>query len=63
MAGMLQIITYLQAVYLVHASSRENREGMILVGVVVLVACIAAAIGFVLMQDGQARSIGRATFP
>ena len=67
MAGMLQIITYLLAFYLVVkgveilqialASSRENRTGIIVLGVIMVAVCIAAAGGFVTMQDQQARSL------
>ena len=69
MAGMLQIITYLLAFYLVIkgveilqialASNREKRSGIILFGVLVLIACIVAAAGFVSMQDKQATSLSR----
>jgi uncharacterized membrane protein len=68
MAGMLQIITYLLGFYLVVkgfevlqiglASNRQNHVGLIVFGVLVLGACIIAAIGFVAMQDHQAASIG-----
>lgn len=57
MAGMLQILTYLLAFYLIVkgvevlqvalASSRESRAGMIAVGVLTLVACLIAAVVFV----------------
>jgi uncharacterized membrane protein HdeD (DUF308 family) len=69
MAGMLQIITYLLAFYLVIkgieilqialASSRESRGGIITLGVLVLVACIAASVSFVEMQDQQAASMSK----
>lgn len=69
MAGMLQVITYLLAVYLVVkgfevlqialASPRENRGGIITLGVCVLIVCIAAAGFFVMMQDEQATSMSR----
>lgn len=69
MAGMLQIITYLLAFYLIIkgfeilqialASNRESRAGIITLGVLVLVACILAAIGFVYLQDQQAISLSR----
>jgi len=69
MAGMLQIITYLLAFYLVVkgfevlqialASNRENRGGIITLGVLVLLACMVAASGFVYMQDEQAKSLSR----
>ena len=66
MAGMIQIITYMLAFYLVIkgcevlqialASNREKRAGIILFGGLVLAACIVAAIGFVYMQDMHAIS-------
>ena len=69
MAGMLQIITYLLAFYLVIkglefiqialASNRESRKGILIFGFFVLVACILAAIGFIYLQDQQAMSLGR----
>lgn len=68
MAGMLQILTYLLSFYLVIkgveilqialASSRQNRNGLIWLGFLVLLACIVAAAGFSTMQDHQAASIG-----
>ena len=71
MAGMLQIITYLLAFYLIVkgfeilqialASSRERRAGIISLGVLVLIACIVAAAGFVTMQDEQAQSMSRSS--
>lgn len=67
MVGMLQIITYVLAFYLVLkgieilqigvASNRENRSGMITTGVVVLIICIIAAIAFVGMQDEMAKHV------
>ena len=67
MAGMLQIITYLLAFYLVVkgvgilqlalTSSREKRGGVIALGVLVLIACIAVGAVLVTMQDAQARSL------
>lgn len=69
MAGMLQIITYLLAFYLVVkgveilqialASNRENRGGIITLGVLVLMACVIAAFTFVGMQDQMAARIAR----
>ena len=69
MAGMLQIITYLLAFYLVVkgveilqialASNREKRAGIITFGVLVLIACVFAASSFVTMQDKQAQSLSR----
>ena len=69
MAGMLQIITYLLAFYLVMkgveilqiglASSREGKGGLIAIGALSLVACIAAGGFFVKMQDDQALSLQR----
>jgi hypothetical protein len=69
MAGMLQIITYLLAFYLVVkgieilqialASNRESRTGMITLGGLTLAACVLAAVNFVSMQDNQAQSMNR----
>ena len=69
MAGMIQIITYLLAFYLVIkgveilqialASSRENRVAVILIGSFTLIVCILAAGLFIRMQDEQARSMNR----
>jgi len=71
MAGMLQIITYLLAFYLVMkgveilqiglASPREGRTGLIVIGALSLVACIAAGGFFVKIQDEQALSLQRST--
>jgi hypothetical protein len=68
MVGMLQIITYLLAFYLVVkgievlqialASEREKRNGIVIFGAFVLLACIVAAGAFVVMQDAQAKSVG-----
>jgi hypothetical protein len=68
MAGMLQIITYLLAFYLVIkgfevlqiglASNRPNRTGLIVLGLLVLGACVIAAIAFTAWQDHQAAAIG-----
>lgn len=67
MVGMIQILTYLLAFYLVIkgieilqialASNREKRGGIILLGVLTLIACVIAAVTFVNMQDQQAMSI------
>ncbi len=69
MAGMLQIITYLLAFYLVVkgleilqialASNRESRGGIITFGVLVLLACIVAAFTFVGMQDQMAARLSK----
>jgi hypothetical protein len=54
---MLQILTYLLAFYLVVeilqialALSKENRAGIIALGVLVLIACMVAAGAFVALQ-------------
>jgi uncharacterized membrane protein HdeD (DUF308 family) len=70
MAGMLQILTYLLAFYLVIkgvevlqiglASARPNRAPLIVLGLLTLAACVVAAIGFSSMQTEQASSLGRA---
>lgn len=67
MVGMLQIITYLLAVYLVLkgieilqiglASSRQERSGMIVLGTICVVGCVIAAFVFVGMQDNMASSV------
>jgi uncharacterized membrane protein len=67
MIGMLQIITYLLAVYLVvkglevlqiaFASNREKRTGIIMLGILVLAGCVVAAIAFATLQDNLATSI------
>ncbi|MBN8260977.1 MAG: hypothetical protein J0L59_01475 [Xanthomonadales bacterium] len=64
MAGMLQILTYMLAFYMVlkgieilmiaFASSRESRGGMIFAGALTLLACMVAAVAFVGWQDGMA---------
>jgi hypothetical protein len=68
---MLQILTYMLAFYLVVkgmeilqialASNREKRDGIITIGVLMLIVCIVAPGGFVMMQDQQATSVGRTT--
>ena len=75
MAGMIQILTYLLAFYLVIkgievlmiglASSRPSRSGIVGLGMLTVVACVVAAAGFVLMQDNQAESMSRSmpSFP
>lgn len=73
MAGMLQILTYLLAFYLIVkgievlqiglASSRADRSGLILIGVLTLFACGTVAVGIVLWQDQQAQSISQAVRP
>jgi uncharacterized membrane protein HdeD (DUF308 family) len=73
MVGMLQILTYMLAFYLVVkgmeilqialASNREKRDGIITIGILTLILCICAAGGFVAMQDQQAKSVGSQTTP
>jgi hypothetical protein len=68
MVGMLQILTYLLAFYLVVkgfevlqialASPRPDRTGILILGFVILAVCILAAGSFVAMQDHQAASVG-----
>lgn len=67
MVGMLQIITYMLAFYLILkgfeilqiglASSRDNRGGLIALGTLCVIACVIAAIAFVAMQESMASSI------
>jgi hypothetical protein len=73
--GMLQILTYMLAFYLVLkgleilqialASSRpqEERSRIVSWGTIVLIACVIAAIVFVVMQDHQAARIGSPSWP
>lgn len=73
MAGMLQIITYLLAFYLVVkgfevlqialASNRDQRGGIITIGALILIACVIAAVVFVNMQDQQAHSLSQSLKP
>lgn len=73
MAGMLQILTYLLAFYLVIkgievlqiglSSSRPDRRGVILLGVITLVVCIGAAVYFANMQDEQAHALSQPNQP
>lgn len=71
MAGMLQIITYLLAFYLVIkgvevlqialASPREDKSGIVLIGWLTLIACVVAAGVFVTWQDSQAGGLSAST--
>jgi ABC-type glycerol-3-phosphate transport system permease component len=73
--GMLQILTYMLAFYLVLkgleilqiglASSLpdEERSRLAVFATIVLIACIIAAIVFVVMQDHQAARIGSPSWP
>jgi len=68
MIGMIQILTYLLAFYLVLkgveilqialASNRPKRTGIILLGTFVLAASVLAAVGFTQTQDEQAHAVG-----
>lgn len=70
MAGMLQIITWLLAFYLVMkgveilqiglASYRQGRGMLIAIGVLSIGACIVVASKIVEMQDAQAKSMSDA---
>ena len=67
MFGMIQIITYLLAFYLIIkrleiliislAASGERRGGIILLAIFVLIACIIAACGFVFLQEQHVMSL------
>ncbi len=69
MAGMIQILTYLLAFYLVikgveilqiGLSSDRPQKGLIItIGVLALIACCGGAYTFVSMQDEQAASLAR----
>lgn len=73
MVGMLQILTYMLAFYLVIkgfeilqiglASNRQDRSGVITIGILLLIVCCVGAVGFVAMQDTQARSVGTSSTP
>lgn len=43
------------------ASNREKRDGIITIGVLMLITCIVAAGGFVMRQDQQATSVSCTT--
>ncbi|MBX9877603.1 MAG: hypothetical protein K2Y22_04020 [Candidatus Obscuribacterales bacterium] len=67
MAGMIQILTDMLAVYLIVkgievlqialASTRQQRSGIITIGILTLFTCIYAAWFFVNWQDEQAKSM------
>ena len=61
--AFFRVIKGIEILQVALASSREQRSGMIALGVCVLIACMIAALGFVLMQDGQARSMSRSMGP
>jgi hypothetical protein len=73
MVGMLQIITYLLCVYLIFkgfeilqialASPREDKAGIIIIGVLAVVIAFAASSYFVKMIDAQAAVVSRSTNP
>jgi hypothetical protein len=68
MVGMLQIITWLLAFYLVLkgveilqialASPRENRSTILLIGWLALIGSVVVAFSIVALQEGQASSVG-----
>jgi hypothetical protein len=67
--GMLQVLTYIFAFYLIIkgvqvlqialSSNRIERRGIIVLGAVTLLFCILGAGVFVYMQEEQAHSLGR----
>ena len=67
MVGMIQILTYMLAFYLIVkgieilqialASGREKRSGIIALGIATLTSCLIAAAAFITMQDRHASSI------
>ena len=69
MAGMLQILTYMLAFYLIVkgvevlqialASERQERGVIITIGIVAVFACAAAAATFVSMQDQMAMTLSQ----
>jgi hypothetical protein len=70
MAGMLQIITYLLAFYLIMkavgilqialASGLDTKVGVVTLGVLSPIACIVVAVAIVTLQEQQARSLSQA---
>lgn len=72
MVGMLQIITYLLAFYLIVkgfevlqiglASARTKRGGVIVFGIIVLLACIVVAVGIVFIQETHVLTIGNKSY-
>lgn len=71
MVGMLQILTWMLALYLAMkgveimqiglASSRPERETVLaLIGIFSIVICLGGAVALVAMQDQQAASISNA---
>jgi hypothetical protein len=73
MIGMLQIITYLLCVYLVFKgfeilqialmSPIENKVGGVVIGILLLVVSIGAALYFTSAIDTQAAAVSRSTTP
>lgn len=74
MVGMLQIMTYLLAVYLVFKgfeilqialmSSREDRTAGLIIGILAVVIAVIAAQYFTQAIDAQAESVSRSSrFP
>lgn len=73
MVGMLQIITYLLALYLVMkgieifqialASNSPDRKVALIIGVISIAVCLIAGFIFVTMQDEQAKSVGTPPAP
>ena len=73
MVGMLQIITYLLCVYLIFkgfeilqialASTLDNRSGIILIGVIMVVISIGGALYFTQAIDRQAQSVANRAAP
>lgn len=69
MVGMLQIFTYLLCVYLVFkgveilqialASAREDRAGVIVIGIIAVVIAFVASSYFTSMIDAQAAAVSR----
>jgi hypothetical protein len=71
MIGMMQIIIYMLAFYMVLkglelvqialASGRTDRKPLFILGGVVLAACVIAAGAFVALGNEQAKSVSRST--
>lgn len=67
MVGMLQILTWMFGFYIVlkgveilqisMASARQDRRGMIVWALIVLVICVAASLFFIVQQENMAQTI------
>ena len=61
MLAFYLVVKGMEILQIALASNREKRDGIIAIGVLMLIVCIVAAGGFVMMRDQQATSVGRTT--